>query len=66
MNRTLVLAAAMAIALGACEQQGPAEKAGERIDETMEEARESVNDAAETAGDKLEDAADKVEQKLDK
>jgi hypothetical protein len=37
-----------------CEKKGPAEEAGERIDDKMEEA-----------GDKMEDAADKVEDKLD-
>lgn len=41
-------------ALVACEEQGPAEKLGERIDETVEKA-----------GDKVEEAADKIEKKTD-
>jgi len=39
----------------ACEEKGPAEKAGEEID-----------DKAEDVKDKLEDAGDKIEDKLDK
>lgn len=38
----------------ACEQEGPAERAGEKIDQTIEEA-----------GDKLEEAADKAEEATD-
>jgi len=38
----------------ACEKKGPAEKAGERIDESMEDA-----------GEKMEDAGDKIEDNLD-
>lgn len=37
-----------------CEQDGPAEEAGETIDQTIEEA-----------GDKLEDAGDKIEDSVD-
>lgn len=49
-------AGGLAIALGlgapllaACEDQGPAEEAGEAIDETGEEAGEAVEDAGEAA-----------------
>lgn len=38
----------------ACEKKGPAENAGEEIDDRMEDV-----------GDKMEDAADKVEDKVD-
>ena len=38
----------------ACEKKGPAERAGERIDESMEDV-----------GDKAEDIGDKIEDKLD-
>jgi hypothetical protein len=36
-----------------CEQQGPAERAGEKADESMEKAGEKV----EQAGEKIQDAA---------
>jgi hypothetical protein len=36
-----------------CEQQGPAERAGEKVDESMEKA----GDKMERAGEKVQDAA---------
>ena len=51
----MVLASALTIGGFACEEkEGPAEKAGEKIDETVEEA-----------GDKIEEAGDKVEEATD-
>lgn len=50
----LVLATG-SLALVACEQQGPAEEAGENLDEAVEEA-----------GDKMRDAADEVEDEVDR
>jgi hypothetical protein len=44
----------------ACEKKGPAEKAGERIDEAYTEALEK----AEEAGEKMEKAGDKIEEAL--
>jgi len=56
MNRkiiisTLLMSTALFIMAGmvGCDTQGPAEKAGEKIDQSVEE----VKDAAEEAGDKL-------------
>ena len=40
--------------LAGCEEQGPAEEAGEEIDEAVEEA-----------GDEMEEAADEVEEEVD-
>ncbi|WP_319583242.1 Rv0909 family putative TA system antitoxin [uncultured Pseudodesulfovibrio sp.] len=45
-----------------CQNEGPAEKAGKRIDQSIEKA----GDAIEDAGDKIEDAGDKVEDAVDK
>lgn len=44
----------LAFVLGACEQQGPAERAGEKIDETVEETGEAM----EKAGDKTKEATE--------
>ncbi|ADJ29389.1 hypothetical protein [Nitrosococcus watsonii] len=41
--------------LSGCEQEGPAERAGENIDQTMEDA----GDRMEDAGDRMEDATDR-------
>jgi outer membrane lipoprotein-sorting protein len=64
----IVFAAAFAVA---CEQKGPAEKAGEKIDEAMSEAKDNaeeaakkMEDAVEDAGEEIEEAADEVEKKL--
>ena len=50
----VLMLALSSIALTACEQEGPAEKAGKKIDQTVEDA----GDALEDAGDKIEDATD--------
>lgn len=47
-----LLAGAMLVTLSACEQQGPAETAGEKIDNTVEKAGEQM----EKAGDSIRDA----------
>jgi hypothetical protein len=55
-NLMLSATAAMIFSLVGCESdKGPAEKAGAKIDNAVEEA-----------GDKIEDAGDKVEDKLSK
>lgn len=50
----LALMLALGLGLAACEEQGPAEEAGEAVDEAGEEA----GDAIEDAGDAVEDAGD--------
>jgi hypothetical protein len=55
--RMFLLAMATLLALGAAgceEQKGPAERAGEKIDDAVD----SAGDAVEDAGDKVEDATD--------
>ena len=47
-----LLAGAMLLTLSACEQQGPAETAGEKIDSAVEKAGEQM----EQAGDSIRDA----------
>ncbi|MCK2185507.1 hypothetical protein MYL53_16030 [Halomonas sp. YJPS3-2] len=46
-----------ALGLAACEDEGPAEQAGENIDEAVDQAGESV----EEMGDSVEDAADEAD-----
>ena len=46
VTRLAILASAL-LALAACEQQGPFEEAGEKIDESIEEVENSVEDACE-------------------
>lgn len=57
------------LVFSACEDQGPAEKAGEEIDETMEktgdvleDAGDKVKEAVEEGGEKLEEAGEKIQE----
>ena len=56
----LALAAGLALTLSACEQEGPAERAGEHIDNAVGAAGDKI----EQAGDKIEEAGDKVKEKV--
>lgn len=49
---SVLLAGTILVTLSACEQQGPAEKAGEKIDNAVEKAGEQM----EKAGDSIRDA----------
>lgn len=53
------------IGLSACQEKGPAEKAGENIDNAVEEMGDKIEDATDGAGDAIEDAGDKIEDKTD-
>jgi len=59
---------AFLFAFTACEDQGPAEEAGEQIDEAaetttekVEEAGEEVQEAVEEGGEKLEEAGEEMQ-----
>lgn len=53
---TLLLAAIFSLPLVACDNDGPAEEAGEQIDEAAEEAGEAMDDAADQVEESAEDA----------
>ena len=53
------------IALTACQEKGPAEKAGESIDNAVENMGDKIEDATDDAGDKVEEAGDAIEDKTD-
>jgi hypothetical protein len=58
---TLVMGGVLGTGLIACEQKGPAERAGEKLDD----AAKDVKEGAQKAGDKIEDAAQDVKDKVD-
>ena len=60
-NLRIVLLAAAAIVLWGCEEEGPAERAGERLDELAGEARDRFEDAR----DEVEEAAEDVREALE-
>lgn len=45
MNKLYLLFIVAVLGLAACEQQGPAEEAGENLDEAMEEVGDEFDDA---------------------
>lgn len=49
-----MLALGVAFGVAGCEEKGPMEEAGERMDDALDDA----GDAIEDAGDKVEDAVD--------
>ena len=55
---------AIVLGLGACEDKGPAESAGENIDQAVEQAKEAVDPEgpAERAGEKIDEAVDKAKE----
>lgn len=56
-----VLCLVFALAVIGCERDGPAEQAGENIDEAAEKA----GDKLEQAGDEIEEAAEEAEEEVD-
>ena len=68
MLRLLLTTLAAAFVLAACESnEGPAERAGEKIDEAMDDAGDSMEDARDTmddVADEVEEAAEDVEDEL--
>ena len=67
-RKALTAAAAVALALGlaACEQEGPAEKMGRKIDETAEQATQKADKAVDSAGDKIDKAKSAIAEKTEK
>jgi len=55
---------ALGLALGACEDKGPAESAGQKIDQSVEKAKEAVDPQgpAERAGEKIDEAVEKAKE----
>jgi len=67
MNQLSIAAIALLLALGvtAC-NKGPAETAGEKIDNATENMGDKIEDATDNASDKVEEAGDAIEDKTDK
>lgn len=64
-NRHAILSISVILlaAAGGCERnQGPAEQAGEKIDQAVEETGQQLEQATEQAGQKLEEAGDRLRE----
>ncbi|HEY5102997.1 MAG TPA: hypothetical protein VII70_09450 [Steroidobacteraceae bacterium] len=55
-----VILVGLALAISACEQKGPVEKVGEKVDHAVDAIK---NGGEETTGDKIQDSVDKVQDK---
>lgn len=55
----------LAAGLTACDKPGPAETAGKKIDQTVDDAGREMSKAAEKVGDKLDQQGDKAEVVMD-
>lgn len=59
------LLVAFVLMVTGCEEKGPAEKAGEKIDNVASDIKDNTKDALDKADDAIEDAGDKIENKTD-
>lgn len=59
MRLVLSLGLGLTLLVG-CEQQGPAQKAGEKVDKAVEGVGKEIQKAGEKVGDKLDEAAKKA------
>ena len=62
---TLLVSAILAFGVAGCEQQGPAEEAAERLDNTIDEVGDSADDVGDGIGDAADDVRDGVEDAVD-
>lgn len=60
-NLIPLLICAVALSIAACEQKGPLEKAGEKVDHAADTIK---NGGSEPTSDKLQDEADKARDKI--
>lgn len=58
LKSAILLLSFLSFALVSCEKQGPAEEAGENLDEAMEEAGENLDEAGEEVSDEIDAATD--------
>ena len=54
------------VSFTACKKEGPAERAGKKVDEAVEKAGEKIKESAKKTGDKIEEAGDKVKESTKK
>ncbi|MGH7889763.1 MAG: hypothetical protein ACRENF_04355 [Thermodesulfobacteriota bacterium] len=64
----ILIAGLFMIGLGSCPErkEGPAERTGEKIDKTVDDAGEKMEEAGEKAGDAMKEAGDEMEDAADK
>lgn len=64
-NLSMVFCAVLiAVSCGACHKEGPAERAGKSIDQTLEKAGDKIDNAADKTGEKIEEAGQKIKESV--
>ncbi|MET0052031.1 MAG: hypothetical protein ABW095_13255 [Candidatus Thiodiazotropha sp.] len=55
----------MTLPLVACNksEEGPAEKAGKKIDQSISETKQTLSESAEKVGEKIEEAGEAIQEK---
>lgn len=66
INSALIITLTAALGLTGCDQKGPAEKAGQKIDQAADSAKQNIKQTTNNATQTLENAKDTLEQKADK
>lgn len=61
IGSTVVVAALLAALSGCQKQEGPAEKAGQKIDKAVEKAGEKIDQTTEKLGEKVEKAGENMQ-----
>ena len=65
-DRVLVITCLSAVlGLAGCEQEGPAEKAGKKIDQATESAKQTIEQTTEKVGQQMEAAKESVTEKTE-
>lgn len=66
INGALVIGLTAALGLAGCDQKGPAEKAGQKIDQAADSAKETLGNATDQAKHSLKDAKEVLNEKTQK
>ena len=61
----VLLLVAFSLLLFGCQNEGPAENAGKKIDNAIEKTTDKMGDAVEKAGDKMGNAVEKTGDELE-
>ena len=66
LNRLLVVMAAVGVMTGVgCQEKGPLEKAGEKVDDAAQKTSDAIKNAATKTKDAAKDTADKAKAAAD-
>jgi hypothetical protein len=61
IGASVVMTALLVVLTGCQKQEGPAEKAGQKIDKAVEKTGEKIDQTAEKVGEKVEKAGEKIQ-----